>query len=212
MKRLVPVLAFGLGCLFLFEWSRVLPVEAQQPAMLVHGNSSGTIVPLAVNSTGNLVVGTGSNSIGTVVLGAGSAAVGTIALGAGSASVGTVNLSTADPCQAANVVKSSAVINVTTDAELVALTSGQTIYVCGYEMTVGGTAPTYRFVYGTGTTCATGLTGLTGTYLPVVGADDSYGPGSTVFATIASNALCMDTGGTSPSAQGVLTYVKQVAP
>ena len=183
------LLVLGICALYTlgFRWF-VSPAEAQQPPSLVYGNSSGTIVPLAVNSTGNLVVGTGTNSIGTV------------------------NLSTADPCQAANVVKSSAVINVTTDAELVALTSGQTIYVCGYEMTVGGTAPTYRFIYGTGTTCATGLTGLTGTYLPVVGADDSFGPGSTIFATIASNALCLDTGGTSPSAQGVLTYVKQVAP
>ena len=114
-----------------------------------------------------------------------------------------------DPCQSKSVTKSSVVLNVTTSAQVIAASGSTIIYVCGFTMTVGGTAPTYQFQYGTGSVCATGLTNLTGKFAPTVGSFNSYNPGMTAFPTTASQALCVATGGTTPSVQGVLTYVQQ---
>ena len=114
-----------------------------------------------------------------------------------------------DPCQSDGVAKSSVVLNVTASAEVIAASGTTRIYVCGFNATVGGTAPTYKFHYGTGAVCVTGSTDLTGTYLPLVGSQNTYAPGMTAFATTASQALCITTGGTTPSVQGVLTFVQQ---
>lgn len=123
---------------------------------------------------------------------------------------GNLNLSTVDPCAAPNVTKLSAVLAVTADATVVALTAGQTIYVCGYGATVEGTAPTYRFQSGTGTACATSTDQLSGVFLPTVGSFQTVGwGGSTVFTASSAEDLCVDVGGTSPSVQGIITYVKQ---
>lgn len=132
-------------------------------------------------------------------------------MGVGASDTGTQRLvmATNDPCQSSGVAKSSVVLNVTANAELIAASGSTKIYVCGFFATVGGTTPTYRFVYGTGTTCGTGTTFLTGLILPVVGSFNVYAPGMTAFATTASQALCMAVGGTSPSVQGTVTYVQQ---
>jgi len=116
-----------------------------------------------------------------------------------------------DPCQSGTVAKSSVAISATADAQLVALTAGQSVYVCGFTLqSTAGTAPTARLIYGTGTVCATGTTGLTGVFGFTNNADSvTAGWGSTVAATAASNALCIDVGGTTPTIVGVLTYVKQ---
>ena len=175
----------GLGLFAVWLFSP-MSAPAQQPPSLIYGNSSGTIVPVAVTSTGAVV------------------------LGAGTANVGTVNLSTTDPCMAPNVTKLAVVIAATADAELVALSGTELIYVCGWSVTVAGTTPTYRLISGTGTTCATGTIGETGIYATLANAE-SDGPnyGGTVLAGAAGAALCIDVGGTSPSIQGVLSYVQQ---
>lgn len=121
----------------------------------------------------------------------------------------TVADSSTDPCASSAVAKVSVALAATVDAEIVALTAGQVIYICGWSATAAGTAPTYRFIYGTGAVCATGLTALTGTYLPTVGQWMTTGQGSTIAKGATANALCINVGGTSPSIQGVLTYVKQ---
>ncbi len=114
----------------------------------------------------------------------------------------------ADPCLVPGVAKSSATISLTATAQLVALVSGQTVYVCNASFTAAtGTAATYQFQYGTGTNCGTGTTNLTGTMIG--GSPISLGWGGTSIKTGASNALCLALGGTTPSAQGVVTYIQQ---
>ena len=161
------------------------------PRVTISNDSS-----LAANQSANV------NQIGGVAISTGVGATGT--------GVQRFVAATNDPCQSSGIAKSSVVISATADAELVAFTTGQTVFACGWSLTMGGTAPTYRFVYGTGTTCATGLIPLTGTYAPTVGSYNAMtGGGATIVAAAVSNALCIDVGGTTPDAQGVLTYVKQ---
>lgn len=115
-----------------------------------------------------------------------------------------------DPCGATGVAKSSVAIAATADAELVALSGSTVIYVCGFNFTLNGTTPTARFQTGTGATCATGTVQETGVMAPTVGLNLlSAGGGYTVFSGAAGAALCINVGGTTPSAQGVLTYVQQ---
>lgn len=125
-----------------------------------------------------------------------------------------------DPCQASGVAKSSVAVNISTAATtaLVALSGTTIVYVCGFSLTISQvitTPNTLSFVYGTGATCGTGtvtLTGLFGgggvTAAPPITV--TAGIGSTLFKTIAGNALCAVTAiGGSGSFQGVVTYVQQ---
>lgn len=98
--------------------------------------------------------------------------------------------------------------------ELVALTAGQNIYVCGFVVTQLGAAgpPTFKFVRGTGTNCGTGTADLTGVFngSATAGAITTVAYGSGLGAVIvgaAGNALCITSTTTSPQA-GVLTYAK----
>lgn len=115
-----------------------------------------------------------------------------------------------DPCQNTQVMKSSVVINVSsaTTTQLVALSGSTVVYACGFSVVATGTTPTVQFEYGTGASCGTGTTTLTGAYAPTAGSPLSYSNGGTIFKTPAGNALCVVTGGT-PNAQGVLTFVQQ---
>jgi hypothetical protein len=100
----------------------------------------------------------------------------------------------------------------------VAISGSTTIYVCGISMTISEvitTPNTILFEYGTGATCGTGTTSLTGKYgdggvtagIPIV---INAANGGTVFKTAASNGLCALTAiGATASFQGVLTYVQQ---
>ena len=118
---------------------------------------------------------------------------------------------TTDPCQNPTVPKSSVAIAVTssTTTQLVALTTGQAIYVCGGEMSLTGTTPTALFEYGTSTDC-TGTHALTGAVQPTSGSMIPFGSGSGVqFKTAVSNGLCLVTGGTTTFAEGWMVYVKQ---
>lgn len=78
--------------------------------------------------------------------------------------------------------------------QLVALSSGKTIYVCGYAITVGGTATNVNLSYGTGTACATGTTKLTPAYQIIANggivdhASNHWGG----MKSAASNALCIN--------------------
>ena len=117
-----------------------------------------------------------------------------------------------DPCVNASVAKTSVAVNVSsaTTTQLVALTSGKQVYVCGVVLSLAGTAPTTLFEYGTGASCGSGTTSLTGTIAASTGTLETLGWGGTMFTAPTGNALCIVTGGTgSPSFQGVLTYVQQ---
>lgn len=115
-----------------------------------------------------------------------------------------------DPCASPSVVKLSQPISLasTTATAVVALTSGQTISVCGAAFTLAGTSPTALFT--SAATCGTSPTNLTGTMAPVTGTELTIGYGGhTAFSNTSGQNLCLTLAGTSPSAQGVITYVKR---
>lgn len=140
----------------------------------------------------------------------------TILLSAAPAAV--VPAATNDPCFS-NTPKQSVAVNISTatTTQLVALSGQQTIYVCGFVLSMTGTtaANTVTFEYGTGATCGTGTTVLTGPIssgILTAGATVvSYENGlATVFKTIPGQALCiLSTVATGPSIAGVVTFVQQ---
>lgn len=77
--------------------------------------------------------------------------------------------------------------------ELKALTSGRTIYVCGYSILSGGTV-NVKLIYGTGTACATGSNNMTPAFqlTAQVGLVDGS-PFSRGLKTASANALCINT-------------------
>ena len=117
-----------------------------------------------------------------------------------------------DACANPSVAKSSVAVNISGTAgttELVAPSGTKAVSACYFVATVVGTAPTILFEYGTSTAC-TGTTALTGTMaIPTTTILTMHAGGDTVFQTPASQGLCLVAGGTTPSIQGVLTYVQQ---
>lgn len=120
-----------------------------------------------------------------------------------------------NPCNS-SAVRSSATITMSTatTTELVPLVAGQTIYVCEAAMTISQvvtTANTIKFVYGTGSACATGTTNLTGAFGTggiTAGIPITVNTGG--FKTIASNALCATTTiGATGFFHGVVSYIQQ---
>lgn len=98
--------------------------------------------------------------------------------------------------------------------QLVALTSGKTIYVCGFQFSTSqASAVNVGLVYGTGTNCATGQTKMTPAYpLQAVASSGPIGlvamtPGFTGLRTAASNALCINTNAAA-SVQAVVWYTQ----
>ncbi len=125
----------------------------------------------------------------------------------------------ADPCF--GNLKASVPISVAsaTTTSLVAVSGVTSVYVCGFSMTIAPSATaadTAQFEYGTGATCGTGTTVLTGTYgngdltsATGVATVNYSGGGSTIFVAPAGNGICIATTGTAVSVQGVMTYVQQ---
>jgi hypothetical protein len=99
----------------------------------------------------------------------------------------------------------TASINYTASTQVVALAASQNIYVCGYSLSVAGaTTPTAGFEYGTGTTCATGATALSGLF--PAGVYNMPSGISPAFIVPQGDALCLVLAGTSPSVQGWISY------
>lgn len=87
--------------------------------------------------------------------------------------------------------------------ELVPLSSGKTVYVCGFEMHAAGVT-TVTLVYGTGTNCGTGVQNVTDDFH--FGALDgmvSRAPSWQGMKTAASNALCVKNSSTNAVDGGV---------
>jgi len=102
----------------------------------------------------------------------------------------------------------------------VAGVANKQIYVCGFAISIAGSASsaaTAQFETGTGAACVTTQVVLTGTF----GSNDAAvstvptvinygGANQTVMsASAAGNPICIVTAGTSVFVQGVLTYVQQ---
>jgi len=102
----------------------------------------------------------------------------------------------------------SATITVAAAAvqEIVALTSGQIIYVCAFVISGDTLATVGQFRYGTGTTCGTGTTQLTGAMRMVDEGNIALASEGVLFQTIASNALCI--AATTGAITGFIQYKK----
>ena len=124
-----------------------------------------------------------------------------------------------DPCSTG--IKSTVPIAISsaTTTSLVALVAGASIYVCAYDINQAGGTGTIGFEYGTGATCGTGTTAITGLFT----ANSSAGTttniiapnrGFTQFSTttagllVPSQRLCAISTGTIVQS-GYLTYVQQ---
>jgi len=110
-----------------------------------------------------------------------------------------------DPAKVTTVAITTATSGNT---QLVALSSNQTVYVCGYDFIAGGTV-NVLFNYGTGSACGTGTTNLTGAY-PLVAQAGLVRPntGSVQVKSAVSNAFCINLSA-NVQVSGMLTYVKE---
>jgi hypothetical protein len=128
------------------------------------------------------------------------------ATGSGKNSTGTQRVSPALDSGVCNPVDTSQVaVNVSTSGnnEIVALASGQTIYVCDVTLVANGTVEV-QLVYGTGTACATGETDMTGAmpFILNTGWTHDY---QGRLKTAAANALCIELSA-GVAVRGVVTY------
>lgn len=109
----------------------------------------------------------------------------------------------ADPCSDPGVHRVSVPITIATatTTQLLAPVTNASYYLCGFSLSLTGTTPTFGFEYGTGSSCGTGTTAITGVYT----AGPVYYPGY-FGETPLSDAVCAVTTGTV-AANGHLTYV-----
>jgi hypothetical protein len=98
-------------------------------------------------------------------------------------------------------------MSTATTTEMVALTAGQRVHVCGFALSAGG-ATTAKLVRGTGANCGTSTTDITA---PFEFADNSslvYGNGvGTIVRLPSGTALCITTS-QAVALSGVITYTK----
>lgn len=149
---------------------------------------------------GNGVTGTGSQRVTIASDNTAIAGVGAVATGAApptNAIYLGANASGATGGLVAGLIQcdQKAIYDASTNGstELVALTSGRSIYICGKTFFAAGTV-NVKLIYGTGTACATGATNLTPAYqftaqVGLVEAVSFYRGSKTASA----NALCINT-------------------
>lgn len=127
-------------------------------------------------------------------------------------SLGRLWVRPGNPCDDHARVQTAAISNSTSgNVEVVALNGSDLIYVCGYSL-MAGAATGVRFVYGTGTACATGETGLTGAWpFAANGGIQQPNTGAPQFVVPAGNAFCTENTGANAIA-GHVTYVRTAAP
>src|SRR5271163_1070374 len=130
---------------------------------------------------------------------------------------GTVNV-IADPCLSASVAKQSApvpLLGTSGTEQIISAIAGKTVYVCAMNVTAtwNSTNFTFQWEYGTGASCATGTTALSGTYSLVNANITSYAvTGPSLFNIPQSNGFCLTLtggGGTSEGVAGFVTYIQQ---
>jgi hypothetical protein len=104
---------------------------------------------------------------------------------------------------------SSAIYDASTNGstELVALSSGRIIYVCGYSILAGGTV-NVKLIYGTSTNCSGGPTAITPAFqlTAQVGLVDGS-PFARGLKTAVSNALCINTSA-GTATQAIVYYAQ----
>lgn len=97
-------------------------------------------------------------------------------------------------------------VSSATTTSLVAPVTGTSIYICGfYISSVGGTS---TLEYGTGATCGTGTTTLTGAFAAATTVS-LYPATSELLNVPTSNRLCLLSGTSTSATVGMLTYVQK---
>jgi len=92
--------------------------------------------------------------------------------------------------------------------QMVALAASQSIYVCGFSITVGGTATNVKLVYGTGSNCATGTTNMTPAFqLAINGGIVDGAPFWRGLKTASANALCINASAAN-AVQAIVYYAQ----
>jgi hypothetical protein len=179
----------------------------------------GAAVPAGTNNIGDVDIASiaaGDNNIGNVdvaslpPLAAGSNVIGSLVANqsVNVAQIGGVAVGASvcdDPTKVTNVAISTASSGNT---QLVALNGSEVIYACSYDF-MAADAVNFRFVYGTGTACATGETGITGLYpLTAQAGLVRSASGSIQWKGAAANAVCVELSA-AVQVSGVFSYVRQ---
>ena len=120
-----------------------------------------------------------------------------------------------DPCQGTTAVIQIAAASPTASPGTYSLIgvkaiggNNRRILICGYEFTVAGTSPTYQFEEGPGAACSPSPVALSGVYAPTAGTLARGGEaGQTILTSDPGDGICLVTGGTTPSVNGVVQYV-----
>lgn len=120
----------------------------------------------------------------------------------GGLSAGTAALTAPVVCQDSVVISTATSGNV----ELVALTTDETIYVCGWDVVATGTVAV-QLIYGTGSACTTGETNLTGAYPLVANGGLVHQSPFSITKTAVSNALCIELSA-AVQVDGIVNYTK----
>lgn len=117
-----------------------------------------------------------------------------------------VNPNPPDPCIDSNVAKQTVAVTITTatTTQLVALSAGQKIYPCKFQATFGAST-TVSFEYGTGSSCGTGTTSVTGVFTPSTAAEVNV---DDLQPTPAGNAYCAVSTGTG-GINGQFTFAQR---
>jgi hypothetical protein len=118
----------------------------------------------------------------------------------------------ANPCADHDRISSVAIDTASAgNVQLVALDSGDIVYVCGYDVVASG-AVSVQFIYGTGAACGTGETDLSGPMAMITGTPLAVSnAGAVQFKNAVSNALCIELSGAT-QVSGMLKYVRTDAP
>jgi len=124
---------------------------------------------------------------------------------------GLRNHATTDMCSSGTFPKSGTAVSAgaATTTQIIAAVAQFAIYVCGYELSQIATAGTVQWVYGTGASCGTGTTNLTGPMGVTASQPFGYGTGgNTVFKVPVGNALCLTATGAGGTVSGVVTAIQ----
>ncbi len=115
-----------------------------------------------------------------------------------------------DPCGQGQPRQSSTIVAAAAaTTQIIAATGGISIYVCGYQMSQVATAGTLQWEYGTGASCGTGTTTLTGAMGVTASQPIAYGGAAgTIMTAPQGNALCLVTTGAGGTAAGIVTFVQ----
>jgi hypothetical protein len=111
-----------------------------------------------------------------------------------------------DPCASGNLQVAAIAASEAGTTQIIALVATQSIYICGMSLnSVGGTS---TIEYGTGSSCGTGTTTVTGAY--AASSTVSIFPAHmTIIPIPKGNAVCLLAGMSTSNTAGFFTFVQQ---